>query len=79
MKDIGFNANGSDAVKEAFVKNLMKQAYGVNVQTPSEKKIISENPGKFVSLKTSVKYSSPLQMAFDFDDSSPKTIKKSAG
>ena len=78
MKEIGFNPKGSDAVKEAFVKNLIKQAYGTHVQTPSEKKIISENPGKFVSLRSSEKYSDPLQMTFDFDENLNKTLKKTA-
>ena len=78
MKEIGFNPTGSDAVKEAFVKNLIKQAYGIHVQTPSEKKIISENPGKFVSLKSSEKYSDPLQMTFDFGENLNKTLKKTA-
>ena len=78
MKEIGFNPKGSDAVKEAFVKNLIKQAYGIHVQTPSEKKIISENPGKFVSLKSSEKYSDPLQMTFDFGENLNKTLKKTA-
>lgn len=61
MKEIGFNPNGSDAVKEAFIKHLIKASTGVNVQTPSEKKEIFENPQKIVSLKP------PVQMAFDFD------------
>lgn len=78
MKEIGFNAHGSDAVKEAFVKNLVKQAYGVHVQTPTEKKIISDNPGKFVSLKSIEKYSAPLQMAFDFDENLNKSKKRTA-
>ena len=78
MKEIGFNPRGSDAVKEAFVKNLIKQAYGVHVQSPTEKKIISENPGKFVSLKSIEKYSTPLQMAFDFDENLNKPTKKTA-
>lgn len=78
MKEIGFNPRGSDAVKEAFVKNLVKQAYGIPVQTPTEKKIISENPGKFVSLRSSEKYSDPIQMAFEFDENLNKSSKKTA-
>lgn len=66
MKDLGFNAEGSDSVKEAFIKNLIKAAYGVNVVTPTEKKIIQENPQKIVSFKNS-KRQSVDQLSFDFD------------
>lgn len=37
MNELGFNKNAPDSVKEAFIKNLIKSAYGVEVQTPSEK------------------------------------------
>ena len=40
MKDLGFNADGSDSVKEAFIKNLIKASTGISVLTPTEKKII---------------------------------------
>ncbi len=78
MKEIGFNPNGSDAVKEAFVKNLIKQAYGQNVPTPSEKKIISANPGTIVSIALSEKSSLPAQMAFDFEENALAPNKKRA-
>lgn len=70
MKDLGFNPNGSDSVKEAFVKNLIKAAYGVDVLTPTEKKIIQNNPQKIVSFPQA-------QMAFDFEDDSQTITKKS--
>ncbi len=78
MKEIGFNHHGSDAVKEAFVKNLIKQAYGKNVQTPTEKKLIFENPGKIVSIPVSEKYSLPTQMMFDFEENPVALNKKRA-
>ena len=78
MKEIGFNKHGSDAVKEAFVKNLIKQAHGINVQTPSEKKIIAEHPGKIVSMTMSEKYSLPTQLAFDFEEKSKISSRKKA-
>lgn len=78
MKEIGFNSKGSDAVKEAFVKNLIKQAYGQNVPTPSENRIISANPGTIVSIALSEKSSLPAQMAFDFEESNLNPIKKRA-
>lgn len=65
MKDLGFNPKGSDSVKEAFIKNLIKASYGVDVVTPTEKKIIQANPDKIVQF--------PNQMSFDFvDDTTTK-------
>lgn len=58
MKELGFNEKGSDAVKEAFIKNLIKASTGVDVITPTEKKIIQENPDKIVKF--------PNQLSFDF-------------
>jgi hypothetical protein len=37
MKDAGFNQGSNTATQEAFIKYLIKQAYGVEVQTPTEK------------------------------------------
>ena len=78
MKEIGFNKHGSDAVKEAFVKNLIKQSHGINVQTPSEKKIIADHPGKIVAMIGSEKYSLPTQLAFDFKENSQNSSHKKA-
>lgn len=60
MKDLGFNPDSSDSAKEAFLKYLIKNATGHNVQTPTEKKIIAENPQKIVPF--------PQQLQFDFDE-----------
>ncbi len=60
MKDMGFNQNASDSAKEAFLKYLIKQSSGVDVLTPSEKKIIQDNPQKIVSF--------PNQLSFDFEE-----------
>ena len=68
MQDSGFNPNGSDFVKEAFIKYLIKQSTGISVQTPSEKKIIQQNPQKIVSL--------PHQLEFDFFDNESNIKKK---
>ena len=68
MQDMGFNPQASDSAKEAFIKYLIKQSTGVNVQTPSEKKIIQENPQKIVSF-------SSKQLEFDFDHE-PEQLKK---
>lgn len=68
MEDLGFNKNGSDSAKEAFIKYLIKQSSGVDVQTPSEKKIIQENPQKIVSF--------PKQLEFNFIETETETRKK---
>ena len=76
MKEIGFNPKASDSVKEAFIKHLIKTSTGAQVQTPSEKKIIRENPQKIVSLNKKDSFSLPAQMAFDFDEVQEKTKNK---
>lgn len=68
MKDMGFNPNSSDSAKEAFIKYLIKQSAGVSVQTPSEKKVIQENPEKIVHF--------PKQLTFDFDETETAPLKK---
>lgn len=64
MKDLGFNPNGSDAVKEAFIKNLIKASYGLNVTTPTEKKLIEKFPEKVIQF--------PQQLSFDFVEEEAK-------
>ena len=68
MKEVGFNPDSSDSAKEAFIKYLIKQATGVNVQTPSEKKAIMASPEKVVNF--------PVQLTFDFDESEARSLKK---
>lgn len=68
MKEMGFNENGTDAAKEAFIKYLIKQSTGVNVTAPGEKKIIAENPQKILKF--------PTQLEFSFDDKEDLKIKK---
>ena len=68
MKDIGFNENSSDSAKEAFIKYLIRQSTGANVQTPTEKRIVQENPQKIVTF--------PKQLVFDFIDSEKDSRKK---
>lgn len=67
MKELGFNENGSDAVKEAFIKNLIKVSVGVDLITPTEKKIIQNNPDKIVEF--------PNQLSFDFTEEN-STLEK---
>ena len=60
MKEMGFNKDAPDSVKEAFIKHLIKASTGVDVITPTEKKIIQDNPDKIVQF--------PKQMSFNFTD-----------
>lgn len=74
MKDLGFNPNSATSAQEAFIKYLIKSAYGADVMTPSEKKIIQDNPQKIVSLK-----SMSQQMAFDFEATPDADANKKTG
>lgn len=69
MSEMGFNPNSSDSAKEAFIKYLIKQSTGVNVLTPTEKKVIQENPDKIVSF-------SNQQLSFEFDEVAEAPRKK---
>lgn len=39
MKELGFNPESSVGAQEAFVKNLIKDAYGIDVKTPTEQRM----------------------------------------
>ena len=65
MKELGFNPESSQGAQEAFIKNLIREAYGVEVQTPTEKRFQAP-------LKKSVRKSNePSQMSFDLRDLVP--------
>ena len=70
IKEMGFNPNASDSAKEAFIKYLIKQSTGENVQTPTEKRIMAENPKKILSFSK--------QLEFDLDDESAVVDRKKA-
>ncbi|RYZ87775.1 MAG: hypothetical protein EOP06_12120 [Proteobacteria bacterium] len=63
MDELGFDPEGSTAVKEAFIKYLIKQSEGVNVLAPTEKALIKANPEKVRFLRAA-----PLadQLSFEF-------------
>lgn len=70
MKEMGFNKDAPVATQEAFIKHLIKAATGASVITPTEKKIIQENPDKIVQFSK--------QLSFDFaDEEFPQSLKKS--
>ena len=64
MKEMGFNKDAPDSVKEAFIKHLIKASTGVDVITPTEKKIIQDNPDKIVQFRSQT----PSQLSFDFTE-----------
>lgn len=71
MRELGFNDHAPVGVKEAFIKHLIKASEGVNVMTPSEKKMVLENPQQVVPLKI------PVQLSFEFiENASTRTTKK---
>jgi hypothetical protein len=79
MERLGFNENSSDGVKAAFVKNLIKQAYGIEVPVPSkyvEPTLddflqIRNEPGStvFLSDTLTVKKVEAVQLSFDLGES----------
>jgi hypothetical protein len=56
IQEMGFNKSSPQSVQEAFIKNLIKAAYGVDVETPNEKQ----------SLTRETKDSA--QLSFDFGE-----------
>lgn len=63
MDELGFDPEGSPAVKEAFIKYLIKASEGVNVLTPTEKTLIKSDPNKIKVLPIAQKAE---QLTFDF-------------
>ena len=75
MFDLGFNPKSSTSAQEAFLKHLVKVAHGVDVMTPSEKKIIQANPQKIVTLKSlKQNKNTQHQFAFDFESDSNEEL-----
>jgi hypothetical protein len=71
MEELGFDPEGSPAVKEAFIKYLIRQSKGVNVLTPTEKHLIKSNPQQVKVLPQPI---SSGQLSFSFhEDTLPKT------
>lgn len=71
MKEMGFREDASNSVKEAFIKNLIKSAYGVDVETPSEKrtkeiKKLTGQSTEAVATGAAASETQPAQMSFDF-------------
>ena len=63
MEELGFREGSSQTVQEAFIKNLIRSAYGVEVVTPSEKQ---------------KRAAEPQQLSFDFSADIKSPEKRSA-
>jgi hypothetical protein len=72
MDELGFDPEGSPAVKEAFLKYLIKQSEGVNVLTPTEKQLIKASPQKVRMLPQNPL---PAQLSFEFPDEAQPTAR----
>lgn len=83
MKEMGFNKEAPDSVKEAFIKHLIRASEGVHVATPSEKNEIKQSAGKvkpLFSFEKEIRQSE--QMSFDFIEQksfNPKSKKTKIG
>lgn len=64
MDELGFDPEGSPAVKEAFIKYLIRQSEGVPVLTPTEKNLIRKNPKVVTALP--VVQENEKQLSFEF-------------
>ncbi len=69
FQELGFNQNGSDEVKIAFIKNLVKAAYGVELNGPKQKPLAAAPATKLKALDLNKKLE---QLSFDFEDSLKK-------
>lgn len=68
MAEMGFRQEASDSVKEAFIKHLIKNATGVEIQTPTEKRI---------EQREKIKEELGVQLSFDFSQASENGKKVS--
>jgi len=69
FKDLGFNESGSDDVKIAFIKNLIRSAYGVEIQGPSASQQKSHTTVLAKLQATNLNFDEPKtfeQLSFDF-------------
>ncbi len=68
MKDLGFREDGSDEVKAAFIRNLVKAAYGVDVGNPYSSEKLQT---KQMDLRPQAPVRSGEQLSFAFGEEEP--------
>ncbi|MGE0633586.1 MAG: hypothetical protein AB7O96_14330 [Pseudobdellovibrionaceae bacterium] len=69
MKELGFTKDSPKATQEAFIRHLIKAAYGVDVRTPSQelKLVTQENLEKEKPKIKEETPSAPVQLSFDLE------------
>ncbi len=80
MSEMGFRKDAPESLKESFLKYLIKNATGVDVQTPTEKRSGKSADSKSFEPKANKKIESqvPTQLSFNFEESEDqKKIKVS--
>lgn len=80
MAEMGFRKEAPDSVKEAFLKHLIKNVTGAEVETPTEKKISTSKgaQSKSALFQNEDLKQEPKQLSFDFfQDQSRKKAKVS--
>lgn len=67
FQELGFNANASDDVKIAFIKNLVRAAYGVDI--PGPKSVLPKDnlAQAAVSIQKTAAPKKLEQLSFNFD------------
>jgi len=74
MDELGFDREGSPAVKEAFIKYLIKSSAGINVLTPTEKQLIKASP-QTVKVLPKAELGEQLSFAF-IEETQPRSGTK---
>lgn len=63
MKDLGFKEGASEETTKAFIKNLIRQAYGVEVKEAFT--VANPSPSKDPAKPPLIGLAQPEQLAFD--------------
>jgi hypothetical protein len=72
MKDLGFREDASDEVKKAFIKNLIRSAYGVEVKSEFKS---SNQPKQDQSVKP-IRAGEQLSFLFENEEPTPKPKRR---
>jgi hypothetical protein len=71
MAKLGFNPDSTDSTKAAFIKNLIKQAYGVNVELPpryQETQATTFEEFTIAAIDKKLLDDKPKQLSFDLNN-----------
>lgn len=74
MKEMGFSKESSTSTQEAFIRHLIKAAYGLDVRSPSQDLKLIDTSELKKSAEKNLEHQGhngePTQLSFDFDDAS---------